>query len=80
MHSTCPAAALTEESEFHAKLLLSQLERLAARRELEDLGITPSPADIASWLRAGPRERQSFMLAWAQVQAAEDSPWKARAL
>jgi hypothetical protein len=43
--------------------------RALAARQLNDMGIDPSPADIESWLAMTPRQRQEASDHWLVLKA-----------
>jgi transposase len=43
--------------------------RAFATRELRDMGIEPSPADLAAWLAMSPRQRDQARKEWAVTLA-----------
>ena len=63
---------------LHAEVLTASLTRRAAERELEQFGITASPADISAWLSATGRQRREWALQWATYVANGEPAWKAR--
>jgi hypothetical protein len=58
-----------DQMALHVQLLADVAARQAAERELADMGITASPADIESWLSYTPRQRRHAAYAWALMQA-----------
>jgi hypothetical protein len=70
-----------EEAEaalLQAQVMAAALERRIAERELSDLGITASGADITAWLSASDRERRRLTVAWVTLVADGGPAWKAR--
>lgn len=54
---------------LQAQILAEVAARQAAERELAELGINASPADIEWWLSYDPKQRRRANLAWAAIQA-----------
>lgn len=42
-----------------------QFERVAAKHDLEALGISPTSADISAWMAADNRAKRRLAMAWA---------------
>jgi hypothetical protein len=54
---------------MQAQVLTESLACTVAARELAELGITASPADISAWLSADQRQRRRLALSWASYVA-----------
>ncbi len=67
-----------EAAILHAEVLTSSLACHAAERELSELGITASPADVFAWLIASNRQRRELSLQWATYVSNGDPEWKGR--
>ncbi len=58
------------EADIMARVLSGQLARIAAARELGDMGVTSaSPADVEAWLTMTPQQKRRLTLAWLVHQA-----------
>jgi hypothetical protein len=60
-----------ELEELAAEVMAASAERIVARRELSQMGINASPADIQAWLSMTPRQQDRAARSWAIYQAAE---------
>jgi hypothetical protein len=63
---------------LQAELVTGVLARTLAARDLADLGIVASPADISAWLDADHRTRKRLGTAWAVMAATLPPDWKSR--
>jgi hypothetical protein len=50
--------------EIALTVLTAQAEGIVATRELADMGITGSPADVSVWLKATPKQQRILSMAW----------------
>jgi hypothetical protein len=67
---------VTAEAELQALAVVGALERQSCRLDLEDVGITASPADIEAWLSMPPKSRRHAAEAFAIWQATPEPAWK----
>jgi hypothetical protein len=58
-----------DAAEINIQVQVGALERAGAARELADLGISASPADIEQWISWTPKQRREASLAWITLNA-----------
>lgn len=56
---------MIDAEEVQASAMIAALERAVIERELRELHINPSPADVEAYLAMTPRQRRSANLLWA---------------
>jgi hypothetical protein len=68
-------SATADADEIALTVLTAQAQRIVATRELADMGITGSPADVSAWIAATPKQQRSLSLAWVALIGTEPD-WK----
>jgi len=72
-----PAGSATADAdELALTALTAQVQHVVATRELGDMGITGSPADVDHWLKATPKQQRSLALAWVALIGTPEPDWK----
>jgi hypothetical protein len=62
--------------EIALTVLTAQAERIVATRELADMGITGSPADVSVWVKATPKQQRNLSMAWVALIGTPEPEWK----
>jgi hypothetical protein len=69
-------SATGDADEIALTALTAQVQTIVATRELLDMGITASPADVSAWLEATPKQKRSLALAWLAMIGTPGPDWK----
>jgi len=69
-------SATADADELALTALTAQMQNIVATRELADMGITGSPADLSAWLAATPKQQRSLALAWVALIGTPEPDWK----
>jgi hypothetical protein len=62
-------ADLEDATDLQAQILVGKVIRASAVRDLTELGINPSLADVEAWVAATPKQRVSLAKAYAIYMA-----------